>query len=319
MYNISHKYKRSLFLIFKLIIVIAAFYFIYQKLASNQLLSISKLKEQFHLAFSNNIWVFIGILLLTDVNWFLEIFKWQTLVSTFRKITFLETFEQCFGSHTVSLITPNRIGEYGAKALYFEKEYQKKVVGLNFIGNISQLFVTIFFGCIGLIFVFTNFTLQLPVLNFENLLLVIVVLFLIYMLERKFKLLKFEKFLQKASNFFKNVPNSIYVKTLIFSIARYLVFSHQFYFLLRLFGVETDYFTLMSLIFCMYFFASFIPSLSIFDWVIKGSVAVWLFQLVGLNELTVITVTTFMWLLNFAIPALFGSIFVLNFKTSHLE
>lgn len=319
MYNISLKYKRPLFLIFKLIIVIAAFYFIYQKLTNNQLLSYVKLKEQFSLAFSNNIWVFIGILLLTDANWFLEIFKWQTLVSTFKKLTFLDAFEQCFGSHTVSLITPNRIGEYGAKAIYFEKEYQKKVVGLNFIGNMSQLLATVFFGVIGLTFILSNFSLQLPTLNFQNTLILIAVLFLIYMLERQFKILQIEKYLKKFSRFLKEIPTSVYLKTLIFSFARYLVFSHQFYFLMKLFGVEADYFTLMSLIFGMYFFASFIPSLSIFDWVIKGSVAVWLFQLIELNELTVITVTTFMWLLNFAIPALFGSIFVLNFKTTHLE
>jgi len=319
MYNISLKYKRLLFLILKLIIVVAAFYFIYQKLANNQLLSYSKLKEQFSIAFSNNVWVFIGILLFTDANWFLEIFKWQTLVSTLKKLPFLDAFEQCFGSHTASIITPNRIGEYGAKALYFEKENRKRIVGLNFIGNMSQLLATVFFGCIGLTYILTNFTLQLPTLNFKNTLIIISVLFIIYIFERQFKILQIEKYLHKFSSFLKGIPNSVYKKTLLFSLARYLVFSHQFYFLLLLFGVQADYFTLMSLIFCMYFFASFIPSLSIFDWVIKGSIAVWLFQLIGLNELTVITVTTFMWLLNFAIPALFGSIFVLNFKTTHLE
>lgn len=319
MYNISLKYKRPLFLIFKLIIVVAAFYFIYQKLAGNQLLSFAKLKEQFSLAFSNNILVFIGILLFTDANWFLEIFKWQTLVSTFKKLTFLDAFEQCFGSHTVSLITPNRIGEYGAKALFFEKKYQKKVIALNFIGNMSQLLATVFFGVIGLTFILSNFTLQLPTLNFQNTMIVIAILFLIYIAEKQFEILQIEKYLKNFSRFLKVIPNSVYIKILVLSYARYLVFSHQFYFLLWLFGVETDYFTLMSLIFCMYFFASFIPTISIFDWVIKGSVAVWLFQLIGLNELTIITVTTFMWLLNFAIPALFGNIFVLNFKTTHLE
>ena len=64
----------------------------------------------------------------------------------------------------------------------------------------------------------------------------------------------------------------------------------------------------------MYFIASILPSLTIFDWAIKGSVAIFLFGFVEVNALTIVTITTLMYVLNFAVPALFGSIFVLNFK-----
>ena len=319
MYNISHKYKRTLFLIFKLIIVLGSFYFIYQKLVNNQLLTTTELTEQFSFAFSNNIWAFICILLFTDANWFLEIFKWKNLVATFKKISFFEAYEQSFGSHTASLITPNRIGEYGAKALFFDKKYHKKIVGLNFIGNMAQLTTTIFFGCIGLVYVLSNFNINFPEFNFEVVLTIIVLIGALILFRKQFGFLKIEHYLLRFSQFLKSISTKTYFKTLGFSIARYLFFSHQFYFLLLLFGIETDYFTLMSFIYCMYFFASFIPSLSIFDWVIKGSVAVWVFQLIEVNELTIITVTTFMWILNFAVPAIIGSLFVLNFKTSQYE
>lgn len=319
MYNISHTYKRALFLICKLMLVFAACYFIYKKLATNELLSFSKLEEQFSNVFSNNVWALIGVLLLTDANWFLEIFKWKNLVSTIKKISFLEACEQCFGSHTAALITPNRIGEYGAKALYFEKENQKKIVGLNLIGNISQLIATLLFGCIGLVFIAANYTIKLPHLNLQNILIFVVIISVLFAFKKQLAFLKLRKHLQTFSLFLKEISTKIYKNTIGFSTARYLVFSHQFYFLLCLFGIETDYFTVISFIFCVYLFASIIPSFPIFDWAIKGSIAVWLFQLIGLNELTVIKVTTFMWILNFAIPALFGSIFVLNFKTSHFE
>ena len=92
------------------------------------------------------------------------------------------------------------------------------------------------------------------------------------------------------------------------------MFSHQFYFLLLLFGVEVEYLQVMPLIFSMYLLASIIPSLTIFDWAIKGSIAVWLFSFLSVNELTIITITTVMWLLNFGIPALLGGVFVLNLK-----
>ncbi len=252
------------------------------------------------------------ILLFTDANWLLEIFKWKTLASIEKKITFFETYEQCFASLTASIITPNRIGEYGAKALYFKNEIRKKIIFLNLIGNLSQLSITLFFGIIGFVFFIRNFSFQIPKANTLKFLLIPLFFCVLYFFRKKIKHSKIKKYLKK-------LPLIFYSKVIGLSFLRYLFFTHQFIYLLRIFGVETDYFTLLYLIFCMYLFTSIIPTLAIFDWVIKGSVAIWLFGFIGLNELTVVTITTFMWILNFAIPSIIGSIFVLNFKTIHQE
>ena len=80
-----------------------------------------------------------------------------------------------------------------------------------------------------------------------------------------------------------------------------------------LFGVEMEYQTIILLIFAMYFIASFIPTISLFDWVIKGSVAIYIFTYISIPEIKIITITTLMWLLNFALPAIFGSFYVMLF------
>ena len=314
MYNILHKYKRFIFLPLKLAVVTGAFYFICQQLADNELLSFLQLKQQIFVLFAENSWLILLLLFFTDANWILEIFKWKTLVSNEKKITFFEAYEQCFASLTASIITPNRIGEYGAKALFFENKLRKKVMVLNLIGNLSQLAVTVFFGIFGMAFFFIYFSFTAPKFNFQNLLLVFGFILLLILFRNRFGIRHFKKYYRKTHRYLKVLPIKIYVKTIGFSFLRYLVFSHQFYFFLRIFNVEADYFTLMNLIFCTYFIASIIPGLAIFDWAIKGSVAVFIFGFVGVNPLTIVTVTTFMWLLNFAIPALIGSIFVLNFK-----
>lgn len=312
MYNFSPKYKPYLFLLLKLIIIIGAFYYGYEKLANNQLLSISQLKSQFTIVFSNNIWALIVVLFFTDANWLLEIFKWKTLVSVEKKISFFEAYEQCFSSLTASIITPNRIGEYAAKTLYYKNEIRKKIMLLNLIGNLSQLSITVFFGLIGFVFLIRNFSFQIPKINALKFLLVFLFFAVLYFFRKRISRFKIKNYLKKL--FIK-----FYSKVIVLSFLRYLFFTHQFIFLMRIFGVETEYFTLLNLIFCMYFFTSIIPTLAIFDWVIKGSVAIWLFGFIGLNELTVVTVTTLMWLLNFAIPSIIGSIFVLNFKTIDQE
>jgi hypothetical protein len=290
----------------------------YSKLITNEHISILQLKEQFHVLLSHNLWVIILLLLFTDANWFLEIFKWRKLVSIEKKITFLDAYEQCLGSLTVSLITPNRIGEYGAKALYFKKKYRKKIVVLNLVGNLSQLTITVLFGFFGFLFLFFNYPFQFPRLNLVKLSIFILVIFGLFIWIKKSRLsILIKSYITKFTFYINKIPKEIIFSTLVFSLGRYLVFSHQFYYLLLLFGVQIPYFDAVSLIFAMYFIASIIPSLSVFDWVIKGSVAIWLFSLVNISVLTIITVTTFMWILNFAIPAILGSVFVLNFKFSN--
>ena len=307
MYINLHKYKASLILLIKLLIVFGAFYFMYEKIITNPLLTFEQLKKQFSILFFNNGWLLILVLLFTDANWLLEIVKWKTLASIERKMTFFEAFEQCFASLTASIITPNRIGEYGAKALFFEGEKRKNIMGLNLIGNLSQLAATIFFGCIGIIYFLMNFPIEIPKINIQNSLILVVFLFILIYFRNKTNVIKVKAFLNK-------IPKKTYVPVVVLAVLRYLIFTHQFYFLLLLLGVEIDYITALPLIFSMYFIASILPSLTIFDWVIKGSVAVFLFDFVEVNALTIVSITTLMYILNFAIPALFGSIFVLNFK-----
>ena len=315
MYNSLHKYKRFIFLPLKLAIVIGAFYFIFQQLANNELLSLSQLKNQISILFSKNSWLILLLLLFTDANWLLEIFKWKILVSNEKRITFFEAYEQCFASLTASLITPNRIGEYGAKALYFEKKLRKKIMVLNLFGNLSQLAVTVFFGIFGILVLISHVKIDLFTFNTTKFLIFLNILLLLFLIGKNLGITKIlTELTLKTLHYSKELPMKIHLKTIAFSLFRYLVFSHQFYFLLRLFDVETDYFTMINLIFCTYFLASIIPSLAIFDWAIKGSVAVVVLGIIGINPLTIVTVTTFMWLMNFAIPALLGSIFVLNFK-----
>jgi hypothetical protein len=81
-----------------------------------------------------------------------------------------------------------------------------------------------------------------------------------------------------------------------------------------LFGVELGYKNAIIVITSMYLLASIIPSIFIFDVLIKGSIAVYLFSIVGVNELTTLSIVTCMWLLNFVFPSILGSVFVLKFK-----
>ncbi len=312
-----YKTKQFFFFLIKLSIVVGAFYFIYNKTIHNEQISfqdfISRLEET---VFSNPKSILI-LFLFTFANWFFEILKWKNLVSSIKKITFFDAFQQSLGSLTASLFTPNRIGEYGAKAIYYKKGNRKKIMLLNLLGNSSQMAVTVLFGCIGLVYFFSHFEVDLEIYRLRKaayILAILLVTILTGSLGRFKKIRGF--YIDKIIDFIKNMTLKIHLKNGFLSIFRYLIFSHQLYFLLIIFGIETDYITAMSLITSMYLLASLVPSLAFLDWLIKGSVAIWVFSFISANELVIFTITLITWLLNFGLPAMIGSYFVLNFNFS---
>ncbi|MCG2610049.1 lysylphosphatidylglycerol synthase domain-containing protein [Flavobacterium sp. SM15] len=309
MISFNNKAKQFLVLIIKLLIVSGAFYFIYSHLAHNEKLDWSKfislLKEK------QSIGNISLILFLTFLNRFLEILKWQNLVKVIREISLGEASKQVLGALTAGLFTPNGIGEYAGKALFFSKDKAKKVVFLNLICNGIQMLLTILFGIFGLLYFNANFkvitTATVGVL-FGALTLLLLILF--FTKKISIKGYSLEKLIHKINE----IPKPIHRKNILLAIGRYLVFSHQYYFLFLIFDVQLPYLILMATITSVYFLASSLPSFQFLDFAVKGSVAVYFFGLLGVNEWIVVFISTLMWFLNTVIPVVIGSYFVLNFK-----
>ena len=314
-YEVHYKIKQFFFVLIKLGIVVGAFYFIYSKLSENENLTpnqfIAFLRENDTFS-PENITV---LLILSLFNWFFEILKWQNLVKTFKQISFTNALEQSLGGMTVSLVTPNRIGDYGAKAVYYATPFRTKIVLLNLIGHMAQMTITTFFGVIGLLFFLNRYPVDVD--NYRlityGLILLFTSLFVIVIAKQnRFKIKGFS--LKRILLFIKELGLKIHLTNLSLSLVRYIIFSFQFYYLLLMFGANLNYTDAMVVIMSMYFLASIAPSISILDVVIKGSVAVFLFGYINVNELAILTIVSLMWLLNFILPSIFGSYYVLNFK-----
>lgn len=308
--------QRFLFVLIKLSIVFGAAFFIYQKLLNNDTLDIELFTN---IVYNNNIVTLKNIVILilfSCINWFLECIKWKLLVNEFTSLSLSKAIEQTLGSLTASIITPNRIGEYGAKAIYFKKPIRKKILGLNLISNLAQLSVTLILGLTGIIGFVTIFNPPIAYFSaFQALVILISIATLFFFYNRK-KPITFRGYsLSRLKQFYQKIATKTIVLTLGLALFRYLVFSTQFYFLLTIFNIDVDYINAMLLITSMYLLVSIIPTIFIFDVIVKGSVAVWLFSFVNANELIMLTITTLMWILNFALPSVFGSYYVLNFKT----
>ena len=310
MISIPHKTKQLLVVIIKLLIVGGAFYFIYNQLANNDKLDWQK----FIVLFQKNqsIGGIAFILLLSVLNRFFEILKWQNLVAFIYKISLGEATKQVLGALTAGLFTPNGIGEYAGKALFFEKSNTKKVIFLNLICNGIQMILTAIFGFIGLLV----FNAQYHVITTKTavlLLAVLLLLFLVLFLVKKITIKGYS--IEKLIHKINEIPKPIHQKNIFLGICRYLVFSHQYYFLFLAFDVDLPYLTMIATISSVYFLASSLPTFQFLDFAVKGSVAVYFFGILGVNEWIVIFISTLMWFLNVVVPVVIGSYFVLNFKT----
>src|SRR3954470_21062668 len=112
MIAISHKAKQYWVALAKVLVLAGAFYYIWNALANNDKLD----WKQFLATFENWTWpAIVTVLALSFTNRFLEILKWQNLVSVIKPISIPESAKQVLGSLTAGLFTPNGIGEYGAK------------------------------------------------------------------------------------------------------------------------------------------------------------------------------------------------------------
>ena len=310
MIQIPHKTKQFLVLLIKVLIVGGAFYFIYNQLANNDKLD----WEKFITLFQKNqsIAGISFILLLSVLNRFFEILKWQNLVSFLHKISLPEATKQVLAALTAGLFTPNGVGEYAGKALFFEKSKTKKIVFLNLICNGIQMVLTIIIGLFGLFY----FNAQYNVITTKTVAILFILLALVFAILFSVKKITIKGYsIEKLIHKINEIPKSIHQKNIFLGICRYLVFSHQYYFLFLAFDVSLPYLTLMAAITSVYFLASSLPTFQFLDFAVKGSVAVYFFGILGVNEWIVVFISTLMWFLNVVLPVVIGSYYVMNFKT----
>lgn len=303
MISIPHKAKQFGVFIIKLLIVISAFYFIYYKLAHDESLDWKKFLVVAQSKFTFPVIALLFV--LSFVNRFLEILKWKNLASTLQPITLGEATKQVLAALAAGIFTPNGIGEYAGKALYFPPNQTKNVVFLNLICNGIQMILSIVFGCIGLLLIgYWKWSLGIMT--------ILVGFVLLSFLSKSITIRNFS--IAKIISKINEIPKTVHQKNNLLALCRYAVFSHQYYFLFLVFGVDLPYITLIASIAAVYFLASSLPSFQFLDFAVKGSVALFFFEKLGVSDWIILFVAALMWFLNVVLPVIIGCFYVLKFK-----
>ena len=306
----------------KIAIVAFAFWFIYLQVIAKQdiLEGLGDLLE----SPSQNPLIFL-VLILVFVNWGFEAFKWKSLIDKVETISIAKAYKAIFSGVTVSIFTPNRIGEYAGRIFHLEKADRINAVLITMICSVSQLLVTVFAGLISITIFFPAFFpidnylpeiyyYALAVLTFALAIFLLAAYLNTSLLSPVIKKMTILGKWRAYGRLFSRFSKAELKKVLIFSFGRYAVFTFQFFLLLHIFELNISYPTALMLISITYFVMAIIPTIAIAELGIRGSVAVYFIGMTGGNELAILTASFLLWLINLALPALIGTLFVFNLK-----
>jgi hypothetical protein len=302
-------------------IVIFAFWFIYNKLVTNNNLHnfreiLSKLPG------AEIITVLAVVLLLMLLNWGLEALKWKRLLSQVEKLSVWRAIESVFCGLTWAVFTPNRIGEYGGRVFFLSPK--RRVIGIvaMAVGNIGQMVLTNVFGAICIcIFIcrFVNLDYRLLyaviVLSVMFCLFFVVFYFNIRWLNGLLLSMRFTRKYKKFYSILGRYQKAELFKILMFCLARYVVFSTQYFIMFYWLIPDLHYLDILMMVCILFFVQSTLPSLDLFDIGVRSVTASYFFSFVTKQDVAVIACTASIWLINIIIPAILGSYFVfkLNF------
>jgi len=309
--------KKNVITLIKILIGVLCIGLIAQRLYSSY--SPENLKSVREIFSSNNILILILTFFLLFFNWGIEVLKWKIITAPIEKISFSKAWQSVWTGVCIGNLTPGRLGEFAGRILFFSPQNRAKVATSHFVSGITQLVITIIAGCIGLL-VFSGVVNQsffLITLTGEIVLLTLLIIALLKVNEVVTWLIRVS-FLKKFNFAGLSFKGGMLSRLLSLSALRYIVFSLQFYLLLRCCGIRADIFDIAGAITIMYLLLSTIPMISFIEIGVRAYVAVLLFASFNVNEWQLSTVATLLWLINIALPSLIGYIFILqnNFKFS---
>ncbi|MES2773500.1 MAG: lysylphosphatidylglycerol synthase transmembrane domain-containing protein [Bacteroidota bacterium] len=275
----------------------------------------------------NESWRLYVVLALMLVNWGLEARKWQLLLRHMNKISFTKAYKSVLSGVAFTMVTPNRMGEFIGRVFYVEDGQRIRAATLTIVGSISQLIITLLAGTIGL-FVLKEHIAAAPQTNnltffaingllFGTLIAVILMLlfyfkisWLVRMAEKRPSLQKYVYFVALLDNFKATELLGI----LSLSAIRFTVFVLQYMLLFTLFDVDIPWWQGCCAVSVMFLILAVIPMPGIAELGIRGKASIALFMSFSNNPVGILVTTGSIWLINIILPAVLGSLLILNVK-----
>ena len=223
----------------------------------------------------------VAVVLLMIVNWSLEAIKWKISVRRIQEVSFLRSFRAVLSGVSFSVSTPNRVGEYLGRVLYMEEGNRLRTIAITIVGSMSQLIITLFMGCLGLLILRGQLVeneavsmvwLQVIIAGTLATLLVLTVFYF-----RLPWLTRWVDRLAGSNNRFvylvralEDLNATILLRLLSLSALRFAVFIAQYYLMFRLFNVEISWWQTFWSVSVTFLVMAVIPTFAIAELGLRG-------------------------------------------------
>lgn len=278
-----------------------------------------------HFRWERSGWIFLAILLM-PLNWGLETYKWRYLLQPELHLPFFTALRSILAGISVSLFTPNRIGEYGGRLLLIPASKSWLGLSATFIGSVAQWVVLLLAGCWGIATVGLDLWPKMAIYyqSFGWLLwgiaLVLPILYIhIGRLSDWLKRLQWLNKLKEQQRVQLHSGLQSYKKdklmwVLAMAFARYAIYSSQYLLLLYGFGFEMDPILGLAGIAMIFLVQSSVPLPPFLALVARGELALLLWSEYGANELVILASTFSLFIINLIVPALLGGAAIVKTK-----
>lgn len=301
--------------IFKWVILVFSYGFLIYKISQ-----IDNYEQLRQLSFSHFGWL-LAVLLLLPLNWLLEALKWQFLCRQFEKISLLTAVKSVLGGLIPGFISPNRIGEIVGRPLFLQHENRASGALMTIISSFSQTITIVACGIPGTVFFFFYSSLITHhEYKFYTYFCVFWLFFflLIYMqlpnIAKRLSGKKIAKSIRKELLLVSEIPLTSLLTALGYSFVRYVVFCVQFYFLLFFCQVHITPLQALVAITLNYLFVTITPTISFSEAAVRASYAVFFIGFFSDNTLGIASAGILLWVINFIVPMLVGSVFFAKTK-----
>lgn len=272
--------------------------------------------------------LFWFVVVLMFLNWGIEARKWQVLMKPLQRIKLLHAIKAVFAGCSITMLTPNRIGEYGGRVLYIDEPHRLRAISLTILGSMTQLAITMLFGSAAVISLkflsvadaqmlssisgFINGSVL--VISVAGAIIVLLFIFRVHFLVLAVSKFKFLKAMLKHIAVLDAFSGKQLLRILSLSATRYLVFILQYILLLHLMEVRIPLNLLFLLLSLFYMIMVIAPTIGFTELPVRATLSVMLLGKFSSNIIGIQAAALGIWLINLVAPAVIGSVLILGIK-----
>jgi Lysylphosphatidylglycerol synthase TM region len=317
--------NQRLILLFKSVVLVALFGLLWYELQSRG--NLREIWQAFLLKSrgATALWL-LAALLLMPFNWLIEVQKLYPIVRSYDSISYRDALRAVLAGSTLSIFSPNRLGEYGGRVLFVSPANQWKALMAHLVGGFGQFVVLVVFGLLGAIWsidymwkiaphwhllfevaaIAISVSITLIYFNFRAVLLV----------ARRISWLRPIKRYVKDAQVLAHFSRPELSRILGWSALRYGISCCQYFFLLQFFGIETSALEGFSCIASIFLLQTCLPLPPVASFFARSNVAIWVWSAFGANEFSSLATSTLLWIINLFLPALMGTFTILYVNIS---